>query len=1114
MKNTLIKKFYLTYRKLEKLINKEIEDEFYSVELLNKIIVLFFLEKKGIFNNKNLLETKLKEIKNNQENYYNDFLIPLFNDLSTNGKNLYPIKIKIFNDPKSILISNELSKIIIETLKKYNWNLNLKFTKEIEDRTISPVILMHIFEKYVNRKDTGKDKGAFYTPKDTTSYIASNSIFLSIFEKIKNEEEIKKALSEEYKLKSLEDLIQKNINIKEFLKTFIEEYSTETILMKLNNIINEIKILDPTCGSGAFVFESIDILYDFKLAILMKKRNLKMIKKIKSPFSIYKSIIEKNIYGVDIMDESIELLNVQIYLKLISLATKKELKNIEINTNFLSGNTLVGNNLTEKKINLNGFNWNENFPEIKSGFDCIVGNPPYVEYAKIKKNGEYLVKGYETEKSGNIYAFVLERSLKLLKKGGIIGMIVPISIISTKRMSPIRKFIEQQCEYSFYSNFGDRPGCLFNGVHQKLSILISKKKDINNLIKKSDIYITDYIHWYDEERAKIYNKLSYYKLPEDLYHTDFYYKIGNKLQSSILKKVQSKEKTVFENMTEEGVNIYFGMRISFWGKCFLTKQNSSEYKNYTFSNEIDARVMTGLFNSSLFYMYWELISDCWHITNKELKNIKIDLSKMPIALKNKIAEASEQLEDDIYKNREYVGTKQTEYEYKHKFSKRKIDILDELFGQYYELDEKELIYIKNYNLEYRMSDALDEYLKGEKRKKEKKKKITVLDLFAGAGGFSKGFEKSGFDIAMANEIDSEISKTHEYNHPNTLMINENIINFNENYDEILKMNLGKIQDKKMSDEIKDKINNIGIVIGGPPCQGFSMAGARIRNSEEGFIEDPRNFLFREYFKIIQRFEPEFFIMENVEGLKSMKDGEILNEIINIFENSENFKNGQYYISHKVISADQFGVPQKRKRLILIGAKKKAVDFEKTLKKAKKKLIKKNPNRFNNVSLKDAINDLNFLEKGESSNQYLYEPKSSYQFERRGDMIELYNHKATRHNDTAVNRIKQILPGRNWEDLNETINSVHSGAYGRLTWEGQSMTITTRFDTPTGGRFIHPERHRTLTPREAARIQSFDDDYVFLGKKTSVGKQIGNAVPPLVSEVLATMLKIEIEEKKL
>lgn len=167
-----------------------------------------------------------------------------------------------------------------------------------------------------------------------------------------------------------------------------------------------------------------------------------------------------------------------------------------------------------------------------------------------------------------------------------------------------------------------------------------------------------------------------------------------------------------------------------------------------------------------------------------------------------------------------------------------------------------------------------------------------------------------------------------------------------------------------------------------------------------------------------------------------------------------------------------------------------------------------------VSVRDAISDLNYLERGECSNEYIIHTQSSYQIARRGNNNILYNHKATRHNDLAVSRMQQITQGGNWQDLNEEIKSVHSGAYGRLRWDDHAVTITTRFDTPAGGRFIHPEKNRTLTPREAARIQSFDDDYEFLGSKTSIGKQIGNAVPPLVAEVLATMLKIEMEERQI
>ena len=377
--------------------------------------------------------------------------------------------------------------------------------------------------------------------------------------------------------------------------------------------------------------------------------------------------------------------------------------------------------------------------------------------------------------------------------------------------------------------------------------------------------------------------------------------------------------------------------------------------------------------------------------------------------------------------------------------------------------------------------------------------MNVIDLFSGVGGFSSGFIKAGFDVVMANEIDPMIAESYRKNHKDTLMINEDIKKFVLNSDEIIEEELKKFKNKVRANEIKEKLKKINVIIGGPPCQGFSMAGARIRKSNS-FLDDPRNYLFKYYFKVIQKYEPQYFIMENVQGMESMKNGLIINEIMSLFQDENNFRNGAYYLSKEVICANKLGVPQGRKRFILVGCKYGKIDINNELQNI---IIKKHiPKK---VNLKEAIGDLNYLESAEGDfiSEYRFKPQSEYQKQRRKNSIILYNHVAPKHNEVALDRMKRIAMGEKLIDNN--IKSVHSGAYARLSWDDIANTITTRFDTPSAGRVIHPTLNRALTAREAARIQSFDDDFVFYGNKTSIGKQIGNAVPPLVAEALAEML---------
>ena len=360
-------------------------------------------------------------------------------------------------------------------------------------------------------------------------------------------------------------------------------------------------------------------------------------------------------------------------------------------------------------------------------------------------------------------------------------------------------------------------------------------------------------------------------------------------------------------------------------------------------------------------------------------------------------------------------------------------------------------------------------------------KKKVIDLFAGCGGFSVGFGQGGFDIVKAVEFDKTIAESYIFNHPNTKMFVEDIANVdNENY---------------FSEYEAD------IIIGGPPCQGFSMSGARIR--ENSFKDDPRNYLFKHYLNVVKLAKPDFFVFENVKGILTMKKGEIFKEIIKEFENKKNFDGTQYYVTFRVVKAVEFGIPQKRERVIIFGSKFKNVDFNEYFEKTKETLGKENPSFFSNVTVWDAISNLaETTENGEISNP---KAKTDYQKYLHSDKKIITNQLTPNHSAKAIERMKQVKNGENWTVLKENIKSVHSGSYGRLEKNGVSPTIVTRFDTPSGGQFIHPTENRTLTPREAARIQSFPDDFVFTGTKSSICKQIGNAVPPKLAYFISQVI---------
>lgn len=351
----------------------------------------------------------------------------------------------------------------------------------------------------------------------------------------------------------------------------------------------------------------------------------------------------------------------------------------------------------------------------------------------------------------------------------------------------------------------------------------------------------------------------------------------------------------------------------------------------------------------------------------------------------------------------------------------------------------------------------------------------IIDLFAGVGGMSLGFEKAGFGVIVANEYDESIATSYKKNHPNTKMI----------VGDISKLDLEKVFGK-----YKGKID---VVIGGPPCQGFSQKGQRKT------IHDERNFLFKHYVEVVELVKPQYFVMENVPNLLTAGNGYFKKEIEVLFA-----KLGYANLSTGVLNASDFGVPQDRRRAVIIG---KLNGIAPALPQGNGL----------HTTIWDAISDLAFLNSGEGEEEQYYQmqPMSNYQHKMRGTMTILHNHIATKHSDIALQRLALIPPNAGKEVLPEEhrTKSIYSGTWTRMKQDETSVTITTRFDTPSSGKFTHPYLNRAITVREAARIQSFPDDFIFIGNKGSQMKQVGNAVPPLLAQQIANQVLNDMEETK-
>lgn len=350
-------------------------------------------------------------------------------------------------------------------------------------------------------------------------------------------------------------------------------------------------------------------------------------------------------------------------------------------------------------------------------------------------------------------------------------------------------------------------------------------------------------------------------------------------------------------------------------------------------------------------------------------------------------------------------------------------------------------------------------------------KPTVIDLFAGVGGLSLGFERAGFDVILANEYDAAIADAYIHNHPSTQMI------------------IGDISTIDLDTTFGALSGKVDVVIGGPPCQGFSQKGQRKT------IHDERNFLFKYYVKVVSLVKPQYFVMENVPNLLTAGNGYFKNEVVELFE-----KLG-YCLNAGVLNAADYGVPQNRRRAVIIGKRGSSAP---ALPKPKEEQI----------TVWDAIADLSFLESGEGTEvqPYRFSPQSPYAKLLRGNAKQLYNHVATHHSAIALTRLAIIPPNSGKEVLpaEHLTKSIYSGTWTRMGKNDVSVTITTRFDTPSSGKFTHPYLNRAITVREAARIQSFPDTFVFLGTKCSQMKQVGNAVPPLLAQAIADVIKGDIQ----
>jgi len=363
-----------------------------------------------------------------------------------------------------------------------------------------------------------------------------------------------------------------------------------------------------------------------------------------------------------------------------------------------------------------------------------------------------------------------------------------------------------------------------------------------------------------------------------------------------------------------------------------------------------------------------------------------------------------------------------------------------------------------------------------------KNKITVIDLFAGVGGLSYGFANDEqFVVLAANEILPKMAKAYELNHPDVRMYVEDI---------------GKLTGSRIMADCDLIPGDLDILVGGPPCQAYSTVGKRL-------LDDPRGNLFQDYYRILKDLNPKVFLYENVSGLISMNGGTLLPHIMELFASLG------YKVQRKLLNAADFGAPQIRERVILVGTRLDKDFVYPDATHINPAMITPGKNLKPWVTVREALGDLPILDNGGQQKNYSTDPQNEYQIEMRSKGFqEIEDHVVSKNGNHLIELMKLISEGGSAWDLpkNQQPKSGFKNTYSRLWWDRPSPTVTRNLGTPSSSRCIHPVQNRALSTREGARLQGFPDHYTFFGSRSEKNLQIGNAVPTQLSRALAKQLK--------
>ncbi len=701
------------------------------------------------------------------------------------------------------------------------------FRPDIEDKIVTDSEATHLFEirKVWNKK----------APADIA---LPTEIYRELIERRKRYADVK-AKIENGEITQINDFITYNLNIRQFIQDIIADTDDPFLIKHFYDAIKKVTILDPTCGSGAFLFAALNILEPLYEGCINRmqqfteenpnkyKKFEEILADVNSPkhpnlrYFIYKSIILNNLFGVDIMNEAVEIAKLRLFLKLVSTADvdyQKVNYGLEplpdIDFNIRCGNTLVGfasesdfkkavesvqplfapdiikdfedefnviakafkrfqdvqlipnleeeshskakSELQERLKNINDklneylssnygisdrksqkkkyekwlvthqpFHWLSEFYEImsSSGFDVIIGNPPYVEYSKVKNT--YNLFNYDTLNCGNLYVYVMERSMLLINHKSFIGLIMPISSICTDRMQSYQQMIKNCIQW--HSLFAERPNKLFTGAEVQLVISLLRKTN-----KEGICYTTNYNKWEVVYRDFLFSTI-HYTNSLDFVREGSLPKIGKNIEKKILQKIENQNNSLinyriikskyFVNYRNAGGR-YYKIALNFEPVFLVNSINkrSSTYK-FIYCEDIEtSNSICAIMNSSIFFWYWLTFSDTWHMINREIDQFSIKLNPKMTNVLNKI---TKELMDNFNKNSNIKIEKRNKgkdtiqfQQFFARYSKHIIDEIDTVLAQHYGFTEAELDFIINYDIKYRMGKELEAYIEGRLEKKE------------------------------------------------------------------------------------------------------------------------------------------------------------------------------------------------------------------------------------------------------------------------------------------------------------------------------------------------------------------------------------------------------------